>query len=114
MQTELVRRAMHGDHDAFAQLADGAWEKLYGTAGLILRDDGLVQDAMQAALIRAWRDLPTLRDPERFDAWLYRIAVNRLPRRGATPPAWPRARARRGRLRAARARRRPGVAGGAR
>jgi RNA polymerase sigma-70 factor (ECF subfamily) len=76
MQTELVRRAMHGDHDAFAQLADGAWEKLYGTAGLILRDDGLVQDAMQAALIRAWRDLPTLRDPERFDAWLYRIAVN--------------------------------------
>ena len=28
------------------------------------------------ALVRAWRDLPGLRDPDRFDAWLHRLLVN--------------------------------------
>ena len=76
MQTDLVDRAMRGDHDAFADLATAAWARLYGTAGLILGDHGSGQEAAQAALIRAWRDLPTLRDPARFDAWLYRLLVN--------------------------------------
>src|SRR5438105_7605122 len=76
MQTDLVERAIRGDHDAFADLATGAWTRLYGTAGLILGDDGAAQEALQAALIRAWRDLPALRHPERFDAWLYRLLVN--------------------------------------
>jgi hypothetical protein len=70
MQTDLVEQAMRGNHDAFADLATRAWAKLYGTAGLILGDDGYAQEAVQAALIRAWRDLPTLRHPDRFDAWL--------------------------------------------
>ena len=35
----------------------------------------LAEDAVQDALVRAWRDPPTLRDVERFDAWLYRIIV---------------------------------------
>lgn len=76
MQTELVKRAMRGDHDAFAQLADAAMPRLYGTAGLILRNQAAVQEAVQATLIRAWRDLPRLREPDRFEAWLYRIALN--------------------------------------
>lgn len=76
MQTELVERAMRGDHDAFANLATAAWSKLYATAGFILGDEGSIHEAVQATLIRAWRDLPGLRDPARFDAWLYRIAVN--------------------------------------
>jgi RNA polymerase sigma-70 factor (ECF subfamily) len=32
-------------------------------------------DAVQNALVRAWRDLPALRDPDRFDAWLYRLLI---------------------------------------
>ena len=36
----------------------------------------LARDAVQEAFIRAWRDLPGLRDPERFDAWLHRLTVN--------------------------------------
>jgi RNA polymerase sigma-70 factor, ECF subfamily len=76
MQTELVERAMHGNHEAFAELANGAWAKLYGTAGLILGEHGAAQEAAQAALIRAWRDLPTLRRPASFDAWLYRLLIN--------------------------------------
>lgn len=76
MQTELVKRAMRGDHDAFAQLADAAFPRLYATAGLILGNESAVQEAVQATLIRAWQDLPRLRDPGRFEAWLYRIAIN--------------------------------------
>jgi len=75
-QRELVERAGRGDHDAFAALAGASIARLEAVARLILRDDGLAQDAVQEALIRAWRDLPGLRDPDRFDAWLHRLIVN--------------------------------------
>jgi len=76
VQTALVDRARRGDHEAFSVLAGGAVDRLYGIARLILRDTELAEDATQDALVRAWRDLPTLRDVERFDAWLYRLVVN--------------------------------------
>jgi RNA polymerase sigma-70 factor (ECF subfamily) len=72
----LVERARQGDHDAFAQLVDPALARLDAAARLILRDPELARDAVQEALIRAWRDLPGLRDPDRFDAWLHRLTVN--------------------------------------
>ena len=50
--------------------------RLDAAARLILRDPELARDAVQEALIRAWRDLPGLRDPDRFDAWLHRLIVN--------------------------------------
>jgi RNA polymerase sigma-70 factor, ECF subfamily len=75
VQTEFVERARGGDREAFAVLAAGAVDRLYGIARLILRDTELAEDATQEALVRAWRDLPTLRDTERFDAWLYRLLV---------------------------------------
>ncbi len=75
-QRELVVRAGRGDHDAFASLAGASIARLEAVARLILRDDGLAQDAVQEALIRAWRDLPGLRDPDRFDAWFQRLIVN--------------------------------------
>jgi RNA polymerase sigma-70 factor (ECF subfamily) len=73
---ELVERAGRGDHDAFAVLATAASSRLDAAARLILRDRELARDAVQNALVRAWRDLPGLRDPERFDAWLHRLLVN--------------------------------------
>jgi RNA polymerase sigma-70 factor (ECF subfamily) len=45
-------------------------------ARLIRRDHDLARHAVQDAYIRAWRDLPGLRDPARYDAWLHRLAVN--------------------------------------
>ena len=75
-QRGLVERARRGDHDAFAELARAAVVRLDQTARLILRDPELARDAVQEGLIRAWRDLPSLRDPERFDAWLRRLVVN--------------------------------------
>jgi RNA polymerase sigma-70 factor (ECF subfamily) len=75
-QRELVERARRGDHDAFAGLVDPALARLDAAARLILRDPELARDAVQEALIRTWRDLPGLRDPDRFDAWLHRLTVN--------------------------------------
>jgi len=75
MQRDLVERARRGDHDAFAELAAAAISRLDGAAWLILRDPDQAKDAVQNALVRAWRDLPTLRDPDRFDAWLHRLLV---------------------------------------
>jgi RNA polymerase sigma-70 factor, ECF subfamily len=75
-QRGLVEQAQRGDHDAFAALAGAALARLDGAAHLILRDHELARDAVQEAMVRAWRDLPTLRDVERFDAWLHRLLVN--------------------------------------
>jgi RNA polymerase sigma-70 factor (ECF subfamily) len=73
---ELVERAGRGDHDAFALLVSAYATRLDAAARLILRDPELARDAVQNAMVRAWRDLPGLRDPERFDAWLHRLLVN--------------------------------------
>jgi RNA polymerase sigma-70 factor, ECF subfamily len=75
-QRDDIERAKRGDHDAFATLVDARLARLDAAARLILRDGELARDAVQDALIRAWRDLPGLRDPERFDAWLHRLLVN--------------------------------------
>jgi RNA polymerase sigma-70 factor (ECF subfamily) len=75
-QRELVERAGRGDHDAFAMLLHGSIGRLEAVARLILRDQDMARDAVQDAFIRAWRDLPGLRDPDRFDAWIHRLTVN--------------------------------------
>jgi RNA polymerase sigma-70 factor (ECF subfamily) len=76
MHVELVERAKRGDRDAFTSLAAGSVDRCYALAYRILRDPHRAQDAVQQALLGAWRDLPTLRDAERFDAWLHRLVVN--------------------------------------
>ena len=75
-QRDLVERARRGDHDAFAVLAGAAIPRLDSLARLIMRDPERGKDAVQEALVRAWRDLPSLRDPDRFDAWLHRLLVH--------------------------------------
>ncbi|HYI65720.1 MAG TPA: RNA polymerase sigma factor [Candidatus Limnocylindrales bacterium] len=73
---DLVERAKHGDHDAFATLVLPEIHRLHGLAGLILRDRARAEDAMQEALLKAWRDLPGLRDAGSFQPWLRRLLVN--------------------------------------
>ncbi len=75
-QRELIDRASRGDHSAFAVLVGTSVGHLTAVARLIVRDHELARDAVQDAYIRAWRDLPGLRDPDRFDAWLHRLTVN--------------------------------------
>ena len=77
---DLVERAQRGDREAFAALAELSIGDLYNLARLMLADSDLAQDAVQEALIGAWRDLRALRDPDRFRPWLHRILVNSVYR----------------------------------
>jgi RNA polymerase sigma-70 factor (ECF subfamily) len=73
MSRLLVERAQQGDRDAYEQLARGALRRLFLVASRILRDSDAAEDAVQQTLVDIWRDLPSLRDPDRFDAWTYRL-----------------------------------------
>jgi RNA polymerase sigma-70 factor (ECF subfamily) len=75
MQRQLVERAQAGDHDAFSVLVRGSYARLHGVARLVLRDPDRAQDAVQEALVLAWRDVRALRDADAWDAWLNRLTV---------------------------------------
>lgn len=76
MDRVLVEQARRGDREAFAVLVHQVSDSLYAVAHRILRDTGLAEDALQNALVLAWRRLPKLRDPDRFEAWIHRILVH--------------------------------------
>ena len=75
MQRELVERAIGGDYDAFAELVRASAARQYAIATLIVRDPDRAQDAVQDALVAAWRGLSALREPDAWDAWLHRLTV---------------------------------------
>ncbi len=75
MQRDLVIAARDGDHEAYAQLVRASFPRLYGVANLILRDSDRAQDAVQDALVLAWKHVRSLRDPDAWDAWLRRLTV---------------------------------------
>lgn len=76
MDRDLVERARKGDREAFAVLVHQVSDTLYTVAHRILRDPSLAEDALQNALVLAWRRLPHLRDADRFEAWFHRILVH--------------------------------------
>jgi RNA polymerase sigma-70 factor, ECF subfamily len=87
-QRSHVERARAGDSGAFDRLVGCRIDRLYATARLIVRDPDGAQDAVQEALVRAWRDLPALRDPDRFDAWLHRLLVRACADEGRRRRRW--------------------------
>lgn len=76
VEAGLVERARHGDAAAFEALLAGRLDKLFRTAWAILGSEADARDATQEACLATWRQLPRLRDVERFDAWMSRILVN--------------------------------------
>jgi RNA polymerase sigma-70 factor (ECF subfamily) len=72
----LIERSAAGERDAYDVLVRTRLDGLYHTALAILRHEADARDAVQDACVRAWRDLRSLREPSRFDAWLGRILVN--------------------------------------
>lgn len=72
----LIDRAMTGDRDAFNALAAHIGDDMFAVARRVLRDRERAEDAVQAALLQVWRSLPRLREPDRFEAWTYRLLVN--------------------------------------
>ena len=73
---DLVELAQRGDREAFAILARSSADRLFAVSHRILRDVGRAEDAVQQTLVIAWRELPRLRDPDRFDAWIHRLLVH--------------------------------------
>ena len=73
---DLVERARDGDRDAFGALVVSISDRSYALAVRILRDSDLAEDALQGALISVWRQLPALRDPDRFEAWVRKVVVH--------------------------------------
>lgn len=76
MGPDLIDRAKRGDKEAFTALVLQLGDRLYSVAYRILRDAGRAEDAVQQTFLIAWRELPTLRDDGRLEAWLYRLLVN--------------------------------------
>ena len=76
MDRDLVEAARKGDRGAYVDLIRARSDRLFSTAQRILRDIDRAEDALQDALVIAWRDLRSLRDPDRFDAWLQRLVIN--------------------------------------
>jgi RNA polymerase sigma-70 factor, ECF subfamily len=75
-RADLVDAAAGGDLHAFEQLVASGSNPMYRLARAILGNDADARDAVQEAYLSAWRELPRLRDHQRFDAWLRRIVVN--------------------------------------
>ena len=88
MDRELVERAQRGDQEAFAALVHLVSDRLYAVAFRILRDVDRAEDALQQALVDAWQDLPGLRDPERFEAWTYRLVCRASYREANRARRW--------------------------
>jgi RNA polymerase sigma-70 factor (ECF subfamily) len=88
VDTELVKRAQHGDREAFGLVAADLATRFLSVSRRILRDIDLAEDATQQALVAIWRDLPQLRDPARFDAWSYRLLVRACYAEGRRSRAW--------------------------
>lgn len=76
MGPDLIDRAKRGDKEAFTSLVLQHGDRLYAVAYRILRDAVRAEDAVQQTFLVAWRELLTLRDDGRLEAWLYRLLVN--------------------------------------
>src|SRR4051812_8933990 len=67
---------MRGESDAFGANILKTVDQIYAIATRILRDTHLAEVALQGALLTAWRELPPLRDPDRFEAWVRKLVVH--------------------------------------
>jgi len=76
MLRAFVERARGGDEEAFGALTRVVGDRCMAIAYRILRDVDLAEDAVQTALVSAWRELPSLRNPDRFEPWLHRMLVH--------------------------------------
>jgi RNA polymerase sigma-70 factor (ECF subfamily) len=83
-KSELVQRARDSGRDAYDVLMTEVVDHMSRIARLILHDFESAEDAVEEALVRCWRDLPRLREADRFDAWMNRVLLNASTTRHVT------------------------------
>jgi RNA polymerase sigma-70 factor (ECF subfamily) len=76
VRLDLVERAQRGDREAFDIVMLESIDRLYAIARMTAQDADVAEDAVQEALLKCWRDLPTLRALDRFEPWLHRLLMN--------------------------------------
>ncbi len=74
--TRLVARSKEGDRNAFAQLFDEHRDRIYSLVWHLVDGPETAADLTAEAFVRAWEQLPRLREEQAFPSWLRRIAVN--------------------------------------
>jgi RNA polymerase sigma-70 factor, ECF subfamily len=88
MDVSLIRAAQSGDREAFERIAAQLGRPFLATSRRILHDLDLAEDATQEALVGIWHGLPRLRDPERFEAWAYRLLIRACHAEGSKVRHW--------------------------
>lgn len=76
MDSEVIRRAQHGDADAFASLFHTHKTRVYSLCLRMTNNTAEAEDLTQDAFLQVFRKLPTFRGDSALSTWLYRIAVN--------------------------------------
>src|SRR6266478_5289223 len=76
-EREVYRAAIHGDREAFEMIIRTQSRALFAIAYGILQNREEAEDAVQEALVKAWKSRWHVRDPEKFPAWLCMIARHR-------------------------------------
>jgi RNA polymerase sigma-70 factor (ECF subfamily) len=76
-ERETYQAAVHGDRDAFEMIIRTHSRTLFAIAYGILQNREEAEDAVQDALVKAWKSRWRVRDPEKFPAWLCMIARHR-------------------------------------
>jgi RNA polymerase sigma-70 factor, ECF subfamily len=73
---ELVRKILQGEEESFNLLVSRWQQKLYNYACRLTGDREEAFDICQESFIKAYKQLPQLKDPGKFSFWLFKIARN--------------------------------------
>ena len=74
---ELIQRVLAGDDDAFSMLVKKYQKQVHALAWRKIGDFHIAEEITQDTFLKAYKKLATLKEPQRFDSWLYVIAANR-------------------------------------
>lgn len=75
-----VKLAQKGNKDAFVRLITAAEKSLYRVARAILKSDNECADAIQESILKAYKSMGGLREPQYFKTWLTKILINECNR----------------------------------
>lgn len=73
--TDLIKSCQLGDLNSFGELYRLHRKKALGTAYLISSQKGIAEDIVQETFIECFKKIKNIKDPEAFEAWLYKILV---------------------------------------